>query len=178
MLANAGAERPRAEAVDLSALVDDMARLVDPPGGAADVYVDLVKGLPSGEGDTAQIGQVVTNLVTNAFESLAPGPASVAIRTGEMEIREQLPVGAAVPFEPPAPGRYVYFEVEDTGCGMDEDTRARIFDPFFTTKFTGRGLGLAAVLGIVRAHEGCVEIESEVERGTRFRVLFPVAGIV
>ena len=177
MLANAGADRPRAEPVDLSAVVDDLARLVEPDAEQVEIRYELVKGLPSIEGDHAQIGQVVTNLVTNAFEALPPGPAQVVIRTGEVEITQCGPVATTLPFDPPAPGHYVYLEVEDSGCGMDEETRARIFDPFFTTKFTGRGLGLAAVLGIVRAHEGAVEIDTAPTRGTRFRVLFPAAGI-
>jgi CheY-like chemotaxis protein len=73
-------------------------------------------------------------------------------------------------------GPYVYFEVEDTGCGMDAGTRARIFDPFFTTKFTGRGLGMASVVGIIRKHRGAIDVESRVKSGTRVRVLLPVGG--
>jgi signal transduction histidine kinase len=73
-------------------------------------------------------------------------------------------------------GKYVFFEVSDTGCGMDENTRKRLFDPFFTTKFTGRGLGLAAVFGIVKGHKGAVFVDSELSKGTRIKVIFPASS--
>ena len=118
------------------------------------------------------------NLITNAsvaIETRQRGEGRIAIRSGTVEADRknlsQIFLGEGLP-----EGTYVYFEVEDTGCGMDAGTRARIFDPFFTTKFTGRGLGLAAVLGIVRKHGGAIEIESEVNRGTRVRVLCPAVG--
>ncbi len=83
----------------------------------------------------------------------------IAIRSGPKQVLSE--------------GRYVYVEVTDTGCGMDPVTRARIFDPFFSTKFTGRGLGMAAVLGILRGHKGTIKFDSEQGKGTTFRVLFP-----
>ena len=173
MLANTGADTLRTDRVDLSQLVDELAHLVG--DGAPDtvkIRYELRKGLPSVEGDATQIGQVITNLVTNALEALGPGGAVVAIRTGELELAQVLP--SHVPgLGELRPGHYVFLEVEDSGCGMTPETLARIFDPFFTTKFTGRGLGLAAVLGIVRGHEGGIEIDSRAGEGTRFRVLFP-----
>jgi CheY-like chemotaxis protein len=113
------------------------------------------------------------NLLSNAVESLGDEGGPVTIETGTLEIDETNPPPESVLGQPLDAGSYAYLEVRDTGCGMDERTRSRIFDPFFTTKFTGRGLGLAAVLGIVRGHNGAIEIESEPGRGTRFRVLFP-----
>ena len=174
MLANAGAEPPRTDRVDLSQLVDEMARLVG-DGAASNVEIryELQKGLPNVDGDPTQLGQVVTNLVANALESLGPGRAFVAIRTGETALAEPLPNQIPGLGESLAAGHYVFIEVEDSGCGMSQETLSRIFDPFFTTKFTGRGLGLAAVLGIVRSHEGGIEIDSRVGHGTVFRVLFP-----
>jgi PAS domain S-box-containing protein len=174
MLANAGAEALRTDPVDVSQLVDELAHLVgDGAPGSVKIRYELAKGLPTVEGDATQIGQVITNLVTNALEALGPGDALVAIRTGELALDHALASHVPGLGELP-PGRYVFLEVEDTGCGMTPETLARIFDPFFTTKFTGRGLGLAAVLGIVRSHEGGIEIDSGTGEGTRFRVLFPV----
>ena len=131
--------------------------------------------LPAIEADTAQISQVVMNLVTNAVESQSDGAGRVTVRTGVFEV--DAPPAGALFAESMGTGQHVYLEVSDAGVGMDEETRARIFDPFFTTKFTGRGLGLAAVAGIVRAHRGAIEVESEPGVGTHFRVLLPtVAG--
>jgi two-component system, cell cycle sensor histidine kinase and response regulator CckA len=177
MLANAGAEALRTDRVDLSQLVDEMARMVgDRAPDEAEIRYELAKGLPSIEGDVTQIGQVITNLVSNALEALGPGRAAVAIRTGEMTLAHPLPSHVPGLGETLAPGNYVFLEVEDSGCGMTPETVARIFDPFFTTKFTGRGLGLAAVLGIVRNHEGGIEIDSRVGEGTRLRVMFPASS--
>jgi two-component system cell cycle sensor histidine kinase/response regulator CckA len=131
-------------------------------------------GLPAVEVDPAQVRQVVMNLLTNAGEAIGDRPGTVTMTTGRMHADAAYLAGTAPDPSLPA-GDYVYLEVSDTGCGMDEETRARIFDPFFTTKFTGRGLGLAAVLGIMRGHRGAIRVASAPGSGTTFRVLFPAA---
>jgi PAS domain S-box-containing protein len=127
---------------------------------------------PAVESDPGQMQQVIMNLILNAAESLGGNPGTVSITTAAVtlekaRIREGLD-GWAV-----EPGRYAFLEVVDTGCGMDAATRERIFDPFFTTKFQGRGLGLAAVAGIVRTHRGGIELTTTPGAGSTFRVLLP-----
>jgi len=112
------------------------------------------------------------NLISNARESVEDGSGHIRIVTGIMdpsEVAKEHIVGNSEM----EPGLYVFLEVSDDGCGMVPETRLRMFDPFFTTKFTGRGLGLASVLGIVRGHSGLIVLDSEVGRGTRFQVLLP-----
>jgi CheY-like chemotaxis protein len=135
---------------------------------------DMPEDLPPIEADPAQLSQVVMNLITNASEAIGAAEGRISLRTGMLEVRAA-DLRRAVFGSELAEGPHVYLEVVDDGCGMDDATRSRIFDPFFTTKFTGRGLGLAAVLGIVRGHEGAIEIESAPGRGTRVRVFFPCA---
>jgi CheY-like chemotaxis protein len=124
------------------------------------------------EGDATQIRQILLNLVTNASESLTGGSGSVRVRTGLIQQSAEDLAGAAGA-EHPRPGVYALLEVTDDGEGMDAATLARVFEPFFTTKFSGRGLGLAAVLGIVRMHGGVARIRSAVGRGSSVRVLLP-----
>ncbi len=111
------------------------------------------------------------NLVINAAEAIGDRPGSVWVRTG-LELIDEIS-GHRFTGESLGPGKYVYVEVQDTGCGIDTETQSRIFDPFFTTKFTGRGLGLAAVSGVVRGHRGAIRIRSAPGQGSTFRVLFP-----
>jgi PAS domain S-box-containing protein len=175
MLAYAGAGPVAVSPVDLSRVVAEMAQLLESSiSGQTTVVYRLEPKLPLIEADDAQLSQVVMNLLTNAVEAVGEGEGQIAIATGTAEIGRDAELHTLLGDEL-AEGTYVYLEVRDTGCGMDSETRSRIFDPFFTTKFTGRGLGLAAVLGIVRGHRGAIEIESEPGRGTRFRVLFPSA---
>jgi signal transduction histidine kinase/CheY-like chemotaxis protein len=141
----------------------------------SELVTQLDPELPEIEADPGQIRQVVMNLITNASDAIGRADGRITVRTGvvaatvddlrESYLDEQLP-----------PGRYVFVEVADTGVGMDEAIRSRIFDPFFTTKFTGRGLGLAVVLGIVRSHRGAIRVDSQVGRGTTFQVLLPAAA--
>src|SRR5258705_1415724 len=128
MLANAGAEALRTDRVDLSQLVDEMAHLVgDGAPDGVEIRFELQKGLPSVDGDVTQLGQVVTNLVANALESLGPGRASVSIRTGEIHLTEPVPNQIPGLGESLAAGHYVFLEVKDSGCGMSQETLSRIF---------------------------------------------------
>ncbi len=160
--------------VDLNRLVRNNAALhKSPESEGITLKVELAEALPYILGDENQINQVITNLTTNAIESIGTLKGEVVISTGLMDCDSGY-LEANLLEERPAPGFYVYFEVKDTGCGMDSETVARLFEPFFTTKFTGRGLGLAAVYGIMTAHKGAVIVKSEVGAGTTVRVLFPV----
>jgi PAS domain S-box-containing protein len=138
------------------------------------VRLALADDLPLIEADAGQFQQLVMNLVINGAEAVGSARGVVTISTGVEQIEEREIAGMTFGGDL-KPGRYVSLEVRDSGCGMDADTLARIFDPFFTTKFTGRGLGLAAVLGIVRGHQGGVNVRSAPGRGTVFQVLFPLA---
>jgi PAS domain S-box-containing protein len=176
MLAYGGAGPVAVEPLDLSRVVREMAQLLESSiSGQTTVVYRLEANLPLIEADDAQLSQVAMNLLTNAVEAVGEGEGRIAIATGSAQIDASSERQAYLGEELPE-GTYAYLEVSDTGCGMDADTRSRIFDPFYTTKFTGRGLGLAAVLGIVRGHRGSIEIDSEPGRGTRFRVLFPSAS--
>jgi PAS domain S-box-containing protein len=176
MLSYAGEDSLQVEILNLSRLVKEIASLLETAAARhATLVYDLASNLPAVEADSARLSQVIMNLITNASEALEERGGRIALRTGAALLsREELDgfiLGNAI-----APGNYVYLEVEDSGVGMDAETQSRIFDPFFTTKLTGRGLGLAAVLGIVRAHAGAIDLASEAGRGTRFRVYFPAAA--
>jgi CheY-like chemotaxis protein len=173
MLAYSGRGKFVVEEIDLSILIretSDFARTLI--SKKAEVAVNLAPDLPHIDADRGQIRQVLVNLLTNASESLENAAGHITITTGLVWVdRAEISTygsGAKLP-----EGEYVFVEVKDTGCGMDHETIQRIFDPFFTTKFTGRGLGLAAVIGIVRGHKGHLTVESAVGRGSTFRLLFP-----
>jgi two-component system, cell cycle sensor histidine kinase and response regulator CckA len=175
MLAYSGRARLNEQAVDLNDLVQDMMRLLEvtlPKNARFGLH--LLPNLPRVRADAAQIRQVLMNLVTNASEALEGEPGEMIIRTGAAFLDEES-LRRTLTGSVPVPGRYCLLAVSDTGCGMDADTRARIFDPFFTTKRDGRGLGLAAAIGIVRGHGGVIDIDSELGVGTTFSVWLPCA---
>ncbi len=133
---------------------------------------DFAENLPGILGDVTQLRQVIINLITNASEAIGDEDGVIRITTSLQRCdRHYLDLISI--HEKLSEGDYVCLEVSDTGCGIDEGEREKLFDPFFTTKFAGRGLGLASVLGILRAHRGAAEIQSEPGQGTRFRVLLP-----
>jgi signal transduction histidine kinase/CheY-like chemotaxis protein len=173
LLAYAGKGRFVVERVNLNRLVEEMGNLLHTAiSRKAVLNYDLAPGLPAVEGDPTQLRQVVMNLITNASEALGADPGTITLMTGLTKASDRYLRGACLE-NTLAPGTYVCLEVSDTGCGMDEETRQRIFDPFFSTKFTGRGLGLASVLGVVRGHHGAICVSSEKGAGSRFRILFP-----
>jgi len=135
----------------------------------------LDQTLPPVQADKTQLLQVVMNLVKNAAEAIGEVKGSIALATGVQHF-DQGSLDQSRLEEKLAAGRYVWIEISDTGCGMDQETKYKIFDPFFTTKFTGRGLGMSAALGIMRAHRGAIMLESSPGDGTRVRLLFPVAA--
>jgi PAS domain S-box-containing protein len=173
MLAYSGKGRFRVEPIDLSEVVREMGEILDVSvSKKASLRFDLADDLPAIEGDPAQVRQIVLNLITNASEAIGDQVGVIAVRTSLDEYDADYLAQTHVDDRLPA-GEYVTLEVTDSGCGMDVEAHQRLFEPFFTTKFTGRGLGLAAVLGIVRSHRGAIDVRSAPGRGTRFRVLIP-----
>ncbi|GFO59511.1 hypothetical protein GMST_18360 [Geomonas silvestris] len=134
----------------------------------------LAPDLPPVQADATQVLQVVLNLVRNASEAIGSGGGTITLGTGSQEFDRESLAASRIEEKLPA-GPYVWIEVRDNGCGMDEATQYRSFDPFFTTKFTGRGLGMSAALGIMRAHKGAIMLESTPGVGTAMRLLFPIA---
>lgn len=173
MLAYSGKGRFVVEAIDLSALVQDMTRLLQISiSKKCLLRFNLMPELPAIDGDAAQIRQIVMNLVINASEAVGDRSGAIVLSTGVMHCDRAYLSETYLDDDLPE-GLYVHLEVADTGCGIAEDVRDRLFDPFFTTKFTGRGLGLSAVLGIVRGHRGAIKVYGEPDKGSTFKVLFP-----
>jgi PAS domain S-box-containing protein len=170
--------------LDLSTEVREMATLLRTSiSKQATLDWELSSTLPAVRADPTQVRQIVMNLITNASDSLGEAGGTITLRTGVTQLEELADQGFGAPLEgenpvPPGTSYLVFLEIGDTGTGMTRDTLSRIFDPFFSTKFTGRGLGLAAVMGIVRSHKGLIRVRTSPGEGTAFRVLFPaVSGV-
>ncbi len=169
MLAYAGKGRFVMGPLDLNELVQEVIPLVTTSiSRKTTLRQSFAENLPHIEADKTQLQQVAMSLMTNASESFEGREGEVLVRTGALEARSN-------PYSAEKPVAQVFLEVSDTGSGMDVETREKIFDPFFTTKFTGRGLGLAAVQGIVRAHGGSIRVDSTPHRGTTFTATFPAS---
>ncbi len=173
MLAYSGKSRFVVERIDLSTLVEGTLPLLQLSlSHHAAFQLDLARHLPPVMADATQLRQIIMNLVMNASEAMGEKEGDIELATGLRHFGRGLLATAVNGAELPE-GNYVFLRVADRGCGMSAETLARIFDPFFTTKFAGRGLGLAAVLGIVRSHQGALHVESEPGRGTTFTLLLP-----
>lgn len=160
----------------LNDLIEDMAHLLAIllPRQVR-LQCELEPSLPKVRGDPSRIMQAIVNLVTNAAEAIGDGPGFIRIATATENLDQTTDAGPGSS-EPLPPGRYVAFEVSDSGPGMSADILARIFDPFFSTHTEGRGLGLPAVLGIMRSHRGGIRVMSQPGAGSTFRLLLPAVA--
>jgi signal transduction histidine kinase/CheY-like chemotaxis protein len=172
LLAYAGRGRFVLDRMNLSELVRETSSLIRTSiPKSVTLQLNLDPDLPPIEADASQIQQIVMNLVINGSEAIT-GSGTVVVTTSHQSLDENF-IHHHLPGDEIKPGNWVVMEVSDDGCGMSEETKARIFDPFFTTKFMGRGLGLAAVQGIVRGHGGTLKVFSTLGTGTTFKLFFP-----
>jgi signal transduction histidine kinase len=175
MLAYSGKGSFVVKPMDLSELVEENAHLFrSSVARTTELRVRLDRSVPAIDADAGQVQQVIMNLITNASEAIGDGMGMITLATGVQDCDSQCLKRSRIEDVPDA-GRFVYLEVSDNGCGMDEQTLQRLFDPFFTTKAMGRGLGMSAILGIVRGHRGAIFVESTAGSGSTIRVLFPVS---
>ena len=176
MLAYSGKGRFIIESLDMNRLLEEMLHMLEVSiSKKAVLRLNLTPNLPPVEADATQIRQILMNLVINASEAVSERSGVIAISTGCVDCNRNYLNDVWLNGNLNE-GLYVYLEIADTGCGMDKDTLSKIFDPFFTTKFTGRGLGMSAVLGIVRGHKGAINVYSEAGKGTTFKILLPASG--
>ena len=174
MLAYSGKGRFVMQRINLNSVITEITQLLQVSiSKNAALRFNLMQSLPPIEGDVTQVRQVLMNLIVNASDAIGDKQGTIGLTTGMVNADKEYLGGSFMAPELPE-GQYVFVEVADDGVGMDKETQTKIFDPFFTTKFTGRGLGLAAVLGIVRGHGGAIKVYSEPGQGSVFRVLFPV----
>lgn len=176
MLAYSGKGKFVIESIDINRLVEEMLHMLEVSISKKVVLrLNLYRPLPTVEADATQLRQIIMNLVINASEAIGEKSGIIAITTGCMECDQNYLKNVWLN-ENLVDGLYIFLEIADTGCGMDKETMVKIFDPFFTTKFTGRGLGMAAVLGIVRGHKGAIKVYSEPGKGSSFKILLPAGS--
>ena len=176
MLAYSGKSFSRSRALDISEMVREMAALLDATlPKKARLHLDLAPGLPAMVADPSQLSQVILNLINNASEALYDSGGDITLRTGRVTMSDA-ELRTSFLFENQPAGEYLFLEVRDTGQGIEPESLDKVFDPFFTTKFTGRGLGLAVVLGIVRALDGALAVSSRPSEGSSFKLMFPIAS--
>jgi PAS domain S-box-containing protein len=170
----AGNEKSKFERLDLSAIVEEMLELLKIAiSKCAVLEADLAEDLPAILGNGPEIRQVVMNLVLNASDAIGEKGGVITVKTSLASTSRDLALrpGTSLPR-----GDYIRLEVSDTGSGIPKETQARVFDPFVTTKFKGRGLGLAVVQGVVRAHQGGIALHSVLGKGTTFQIFLPCAA--
>ena len=173
MLAYSGKGRLDVRRINLTELVEQNAHLLRTCISKIVAFnLQIDRNLPPIIADAGQLQQIVMNLITNASEAIGEQAGVITLATGVVDCSDDYLRRSRLD-EIPMPGRFVFLSVADTGCGMDAVTQQRLFDPFFTTKFMGRGLGMSAILGIVRGHKGAILVESGVGRGSTIEVLFP-----
>jgi PAS domain S-box-containing protein len=176
MLAYSGKGRFIIQRIDVTGLVKETLHLLQLSiSKKAVLKLHLAEKLPAVMADATQLRQIVMNLVINASDAIGDRSGLITISTSVVTADHRY-LGELIGAPELHPGDYVCLEVTDNGCGMSPEVKAKIFEPFFTTKFTGRGLGLAAVLGIVRGHRGAMKVYSEPGRGSTFKLLLPAAG--
>ncbi|HZQ10699.1 MAG TPA: PAS domain-containing protein, partial [Anaerolineae bacterium] len=177
MLAYSGKGRFVMQRINLNSVITEITQLLQVSiSKNASLKFNLAPNLPPIEGDVTQIRQVLMNLIVNASDAIGDKQGIISLTTGTVQADHDYLAGSFMAPDLPE-GQYAYVQVTDDGSGMDKETQQKIFDPFFTTKFTGRGLGLAAVLGIVRGHNGAIKVYSEPGQGSVFRVLLPVKDV-
>ena len=178
LLTYAGKGTSRTEPVDLGALLRDQAQILEVSASRSiRLMLNLADNLPRINADVSQLRQVFMNLIINASDAIGQAPGVITLSTSTLTCDREYLESADIK-DRLEPGLYVCVEVADTGCGMDESVRRRIFDPFFSTKTSSRGLGLAAVRGILSKHRGGIRVYSEPGKGTTFRLLFPVPDVL
>lgn len=178
LLSYAGKGHFHIQATNLNTLVHDMAEMIHVSlPRSVKVEFQLAEQLPMIAGDATQLQQVILNLLTNAAEAISTVGGSITLHTA-IDLLDRSWLDALDRHLDLPAGQYVRLEVQDTGEGMDEATLGRIFEPFFSTKRTGRGLGLAAVQGIIRRHKGILRVSSSIGSGTLFQIWLPISEVV